>query len=273
MKSLVFGFPPLVTSLAVFFFGISSFKRKPPLKIYRVFSGFCFGVSAWAFFYSLMYFSKPTYALFFARLGYLGVIFIPVFGLHYVFLLAELQEGKLIKLGYALTFIFLPITQTKFFLNGYRLFFWGAYPSAGPLYIFFVLYFNWFFLACVYYLYKSIRNDNQKNLVLYNQKKFVALAFLVASTSFVDYIPNYGYSIYPYGYLSAFGWVSLIAYATLRYRLMDTRILVRDTSRYILSYGGLSILFGFISFLITKQPSIGFVVFMMGLFMPLLDID
>jgi len=190
LRKYIFGFPPAITSLVVLIFGIISITRKPPKLLYRVFAGFCLTVSIWAFFYSLLYLNDPIYALRLARLGYIAIVFIPAFAFHFTLLFVEIDLKPYVVLAYILSFVFLPISQTSYFLSGAKVFFWGPYPIAGPLYIYFVIFFVIAFLSCVAFLFYSFRHKDSNTPIKYNQTKFLFLAFAIASTSIVDYIPT-----------------------------------------------------------------------------------
>ncbi len=48
----------------------------------------------------------------------------------------------------------------------------------------------------------------------------------------VDYIAKFGISIYPFGYVAALGWITVVAYAIFRHNLMDVTIVIRKTAIY-----------------------------------------
>jgi hypothetical protein len=229
----LYGILPLVTSFSVFIFGVISITRRPSIPLHKAFAGFCFTVTLWSFFYGLMYLNDPKYTLLFSRLGYKAVVYIPAFCFHFILLYTNLYRRNLVLLVYVISTCFLLITESNLFLRDATVFFWGPYPVAGKLYILFVMYFVAVFFGSVFFLFRSLNLGGRNNPIQYNQTKFMFLAFLFASTSVVDYLPNYGVEIYPFAYISTFIWISLIAYATLRYKLMDFNLLLRWGMAYV----------------------------------------
>ena len=65
--------------------------------------------------------------------------------------------------------------------------------------------------------------------------KYVTVAFFIAAIAALDYIPNYGYSIYPFGYIFIFAMLCILAYAIVRHQLMDIEVIIKKT----LIFGGL----------------------------------
>ncbi|MFH1878651.1 MAG: ATP-binding protein, partial [Candidatus Omnitrophota bacterium] len=61
------------------------------------------------------------------------------------------------------------------------------------------------------------------------QLKYVFLAFMIALPGSMDYIAKFGIEIYPAGYFFMFLFISVVAYAIVRYRLMDIDVIVKKT--------------------------------------------
>ena len=59
-----------------------------------------------------------------------------------------------------------------------------------------------------------------------NQIKFMLIAFAIYSVACVDFVPNYGIEIYPFGYIPTFIFIFVIGFTIVRYRLMDIRIVL-----------------------------------------------
>lgn len=231
----LFSIPPFVVSLSMVTMGAFFFLKNPRVKLHRLFACCAASLAIWAFGYGLMYATTdPTKGLFYARLGYLGVVFIPTFFIHFVLEFLELQRPKIIAAVYTLSLVFLVISRLDIFLVKVHRYFWGFYPIAGPVYLYFVIFFYACCGACVYYLlkvYRALRRVRDSSLKL-NQVKYVLLAFFIASLSLSDYLPNYYVGVYPFAYLVAFGWLVFIAYGTFKYRVMDINLIIRKTLIY-----------------------------------------
>ncbi|MCX5697474.1 MAG: ATP-binding protein [Candidatus Omnitrophica bacterium] len=237
----LFSIGPLVVSFLTLFFGVFVYLKNKDLKLNRLFCLLCVCVFIWAFGYSQMYNTKDNalFALSWARLGYCGVIFIPVLVWHYTVTFLELRRRKFTKFCvYLISFFFLSISQTDFFLHSmFSNYFWGYYPKAGPLYIYFVLFFACIFVRMVFLLYKALRLNKQNLLpAQVNRIKYLLFGFGIATTSIIDYVQNYGFEIYPWGYLSALGWLICMGWATFRYRLMDIKVVLTRAGIFIVVY-------------------------------------
>ena len=68
----------------------------------------------------------------------------------------------------------------------------------------------------------------QKKLLLVQQIKYVFFAFASGTTGLIDYIIKYKIEIYPWGYISALFFISLIAYAIIKHHLMDITLVWRQ---------------------------------------------
>jgi len=242
----LYAIPTLIVFACMVALGLFVLFRNPRVLLNRLFAGCAASLALWTFGYSLMYLTRnPVKALFYARLGYLGVVFIPTFFLHFVLEFLGLERKRLVAAAYGVTVLFLVVSRFDLFISGVYVYFWGFYPKAGPLYGIFVLYFYSCCSACVVYLlrvYIPLRKSNASFLKL-NQVKYVLLAFFVASLSLSDYLPNYHIEVYPFAYLVAFGWLVLMAYGIFKYRVMDINLIMRKTLVYSVVTGALTIIY------------------------------
>ncbi len=222
---------PLLTGLSILAIGLFVFRCRSGAVLNRVFFGLCFSVFIWALGYSILYATRNNHlAVFAARFGYLGVVFIPSTTFHFSAEFSNLPaRKKLIFFGYLVSAIFFVVVLSKFFICGMYSYFWGFYPKVGKLYGIFILYYGIVFSLCVIILFYRLRRLRINNQTGYAQTKYVFFAFLIASFSLVDYLPNYGVEVYPFGYLCALGWISFISYAITRHRLMDISVIIRKT--------------------------------------------
>ena len=175
----IFVIGPFLVSLLTLFFGTFAFFINKKAKLNRLFYLLCISVFVWSFGYAQMYNTKNNYplALFWARIGYVGVVFIPVFTYHYIVTFLSLKRRQITILStYLLGVCFLFISRTDLFLNSGFHYFWGYYPKAGPLYIFFVMFFALVFLRVSILLYSAIRHMKKSSqFIQINKIKYVLL--------------------------------------------------------------------------------------------------
>ena len=171
-------------------------------------------------------------AIWFSRIGYIGVIFIPVFVFHFIVIFLRVKIPKFILLFvYSLSIPFLILDFTNYFIKGMYVYFWGFYPTVGTAYKFYVIFFASVFIWSIFMLFKNLRVKSDKVIDLKRQSqiKYLLFAFVFATTSLVDYVQNYGLEIYPWGYISALGWIVIIAYAIVRHQFMDIEVIIKKT--------------------------------------------
>lgn len=235
---------PLFTGMVIFLIGVFVCGQNKNNKINRLFFYLCISVFIWTIGYSVMYATKnPRVAVMAARAGYFGVVFIPVFVFHFISEFLKLKTPKFIVASiYALGGLFFLFNFTDKFIDGVYTYFWGFYPTVGPWYKYYIIFFAAVFTWSVIVLFKNLRSNvrGKINIRTQNQIKYLLFAFMFAATSLVDYIQNYGIEIYPWGYISALGWIVFISIAIIRHQLMDIEVIIKKTlvfaGLFIMSY-------------------------------------
>ena len=99
-----YAIPPLIIDVIITVIGLFVFLKNRTAKLNIVFSLFCFSMTIWLFGYTNMYLSKEsTVALKWARMGFLGIIFIPVFAYHFIITFLGLKRKFVLPVVYLLT--------------------------------------------------------------------------------------------------------------------------------------------------------------------------
>ena len=252
MNLNIYAFFPLGTSICLALFGLFIINKKHDSPLNLTFALLCFSTSLWSFGYSMMYASlSETNALFWARIGYVGVIYIPISLYHFTVTLLKQKRNpfSLISL-YLFSFFWLWASQTNYFLNGVRTFFWGYYPTVGFLYPLWVFVYVTLFIISVGLLLKSYNDKTGKvSPIEKNQIRYVLIAFLIATFSAVDYLQNFGIAIYPFGYVTAFVCIPLIAYAIVKTRLMDIEVVIKKGFIYSVLMASIIGVYSFVIFI------------------------
>lgn len=247
MTLSLYALAPGVTGVLLLLLGILVFSRGRDSKVHILLSLFCWSLTLWLFGYTNMYLSsEPRIALFWARVGFVGITFIPVFTFHFVVEFLKRKSTALLVTLYLTILPSLILGWTPLVYRDIRRHFWGFYPSAGPCYFIFLFIFVFAFMSSVVFLFLDLRSKRRRaDQPRGSQVRMVLIGFLIGCSGAVDYVVKYGIEFYPFGYVAAFLFASSIAYGILRYKLLDIDIIIRKT---LVFAGLLAFVFGVFSF-------------------------
>lgn len=208
--------------------------RNPRSRLNRSFCYFAASVAFWSYFYFLWQISRdPTAALLWCRILMAGAIFIPSTFLHFSVTLIKQREKylKAIKSCYIISTLFLILDFTPFFIKDVRpRLFFPYWPTAGISYLPFLLVFFGLTLYAHILMFKQYQKLNGFER---NQIKYVfigtAIGFLGGSTNYPLW---FDVPVLPVGNVLVAVYVFLVAFAIIKYRLMDIDL----AWRYGLSY-------------------------------------
>jgi signal transduction histidine kinase len=245
---------PLISAIFVSVLGLLVFLKNPKNRLNWTFALHAVAISLWLFGTFMMFLSRGdnTASIFWDRFIYGGVVFIPAFMYHFCLALTNRKRDFFLYLAYFLSIFFLIISQTNYFVSGIFVYQWGVHTKAQFFHHFFLIYFSSYAVAWFILVYRYYRKV--ESILTRYQIKYFFIAFLILFTiGPTAYLPAYGISIYPFSFLSGLVFTIIIAYAILKYRLMDMRIIARA----MLAYGSDSIFaFLFYSLLILVYPII-----------------
>jgi signal transduction histidine kinase len=233
-------FPPFLASLLLLILGIFVLIKIQTSLGNLPFSFVCFVSFIWLFSYSFAYNSRSeTMAYFWFKLGYPGIVLLPVCFFHFTVNFLRLKKFKpfvLLCYFWAISMIFL-IWKTQYFIKGIYRFFWGYYPIAGIIHPFFLITFfllaNFSFVLLAWPLFIKRK---EVSLMKRNQIEYILVAFIIYTVASIDFLPNYHVPVYPFGYLPTFFFVAIISYSIVRYRVMDIAIAITRTSIFVTIY-------------------------------------
>ncbi|MFB6347197.1 MAG: EAL domain-containing protein [bacterium] len=181
-------------------------------------------LSSWLTMIGLVYFSTDvTVASFWSHAVFFGVCFIPTVLFHFTNQVVDLvNENKVfIRLGWGISSLFaLAVLATDGMVQGVYRYWWGFYPDYGPLGFAYLLFFGWFLIWNVWLIVTKMKDVPDESM---RQKRYVTflVGWLVAYPASVDFLPAYGISVYPVGFLFVFAFCTIIAWGISRYRLLD----------------------------------------------------
>jgi len=222
--------PPIVTAIILASIGFFVYSKDKKTKINLIFGLFCLSMVWWLSCYAAMYLStSSTTALFWARCGFLGIIFIPILAYHFICSFLGINNKGFLILIYALGGCSIVFSRTNYIYKGIKEHFWGYYPVAGSFYVLFLIMFGILFTIGITLLFLSLWKGD---LVASKRRQisYVLLAFGFGIFGIVDYFAKYALiDVYPFGYVCALFFISLIAYSIAKHHLMGIDVVMKKT--------------------------------------------
>ena len=231
----------LVTSLLSFAVGLFIFSKNRKSLINKTFALWTLSVTVWAFGISIHTVTNDALSgLIWSRILHAAAIFIPTFFLHFTFAILDIRDKKwILWVSYLGSIILFAFNFTDLFMSGVRqVLNFKYFPIAGPAYPLFVL----MFAACVIYsLYNMFKAIKVSSGVKRNQIKYLFLGAVIGfSGGSTTFFPVFNIKVFPIGNFFIFLYIVLIAYAILKYRLMDINVIITKG----MTYAGLAVLIG-----------------------------
>lgn len=195
-------------------------------------------------------------AFFWWQFSYIGVIFIPVFFLHFIISFLKLPRRKLLISVYSLAFVFLFFLwydKSRYFLGDLKWMFGEFYcidwlKHKNILWLIFYISFYWLLLLYTFtLLVKAYRKSSGLKRL---QLKYFILGSLIGWLGpHGDYLMAFGFDIYPYSNFLIAIYPAIFVYAIVKYRLMDIHVTITRIGVFSILY----VLLLFIPFYIGYQ--------------------
>ena len=218
--------PPLLAGTLFLICGLWVLGNSIRTAANVAFASLCGAACLWLFGCFMLFSAKDGQeALFWERVIYAGVVYIPVVAYHFTLsLLGASRKDRLLIWGYVLSTGFWLLSFTNLLVDGYYTYYWGRYPKAGMLHPIFVLYLMAGAVMSLYRLYHGYRANLGSAGAVSAQLKYTFIALLLGFTASVDFLQTYGVGFYPLGYLFAGLCVTVVAYTMAKYELMDVTL-------------------------------------------------
>jgi len=233
-----YSLPPLISSILFLLIGSFCFLKNRKSVVTLTFGLLCLATIWWQFSWFILFNTKAgTLANFVVKLGYTGIIFIPITFFHFFtsFLKAE-KDKWLVFLSYLIGLFFVLILWfTNYFINGFYEYYWGFYPKAGFVHPLHLAQLSILAFRAVVLLVSHLRSQKLSPL-RYNQIKYVLLALIAYIPAASDYAVNYGIEFYPVGFIFISIFASITAYAIVTYRLMDINVAITKGTVFAVVY-------------------------------------
>ena len=234
-----YSYPPLFSSLLFFILAcFVVFKRKNTTALTFIFASNCFVTFWWQFSWFILFNVRDNeLALFLSKIGYSGISFLPVTFFHFIVNFLKLRRFKFVLiLHYLFTAVLLLILwTTNLYVDGYFKYSWGYYPKAGLLHPIFLVYLFITDISCIYILIK--KGVEEKWVGNFgNNIKYLLLGLFIFSFAIIDFLSNYGFSFYPAGVFFISIYLIIEAFAIIKYRLIEIKVVVTRVSIFVLVY-------------------------------------
>lgn len=241
----------LITSAVLGFFVILKSRKSKNFSFFI----FCFFVAFWSLFYYLWQISTSAEsALLWCRVLMAFAIFIPVAYLHFVYALVEIldKRKKFLIFSYFLFSLFLVADATPYFISHIEpILNFQFWPIAGPVYSLFLAVWFFYVIYSTYLLYVKYKTSVG---IIRSQIKYVILGMIIGfAGGATNYFLWYRIPIPLIANILVSVYVGTIAYAIIRYRLMDIRIVARKVVIYFLSAGFVYGMFYLVAWIYNKN--------------------
>lgn len=239
MIQIFCGYTGLFNFVACLSLAIFLYLKNPKGLINRLFAAWSISVAFWSLGYFLWLFTERVdNALFWTRVLMAGAIMIPTVFLHFaiVFMGTQKQHRNWIFLFYLFSLVYLILDCTPLFIEKVEPRYWFRWwPVPGVTYHVYQVY----FISAVIYSHILIFYKAWKSTEPIEQKQylFVGIGTLIAyaggSTNFFLW---YNIPIPPVFNLLVSGYVAFMAYAIVRYQVMDIKVAITRSTLFALLY-------------------------------------
>ncbi|HOO70388.1 MAG TPA: ATP-binding protein [Spirochaetota bacterium] len=240
----------LVNFISCFVFGFYVIVKNPKGSLNRFYfiTNLSIALYSFGYFFWQMADNAPSAEKWFIVL-ICGVILINSAFLHFIFtLLEKLEERKIELILYHIANVFFIILNIKsaFFSGFEQRYDLGFWPVPTRLFHIYLAFWAW---QCIYGFTTLLINIRSKSGIRKEQIKFLTLAAIIGFIGGASNWPMwYGIHLPPYPNILISLYVGIIAYAIIRYRFMDIKIVLSRAVIFIIVYSfvlGIPFLVGF----------------------------
>lgn len=159
------------------------------------------------------------------RIAYAGIVFIPATVYHFGISFTKFKHKRVLLFGYFLSFCFLLLSWTNYFINDIYKYNWGIHSQAKIFHhlflLYFIVYIFLFFLNIYKYRNESIGSKRK-------QANYILLAFLILNFGSLAFLPAYGINFPPFSYLFSAICVLILTLAITKHHLFEVKIILTE---------------------------------------------
>jgi two-component system cell cycle sensor histidine kinase/response regulator CckA len=219
----IYAVPMLAVGLAIAALGLFVLVHERGSNIGILFLLMCLSASLYLTATGINYASRDDgVSLFWIRISQLGSVFIPTTVL--LLTVARLGLFRRFRITIAASVVLsmllaLGVFFTDLLVRGIARFFWGNFVQYGPLGFVYISFFICIMVLTLRLYWQEYHRSKSERY----KKRFrgLLLGFSIAYVGAVDFLPTFGVSVYPFGYVPIFFFVVISAYIVIRYRLVD----------------------------------------------------
>ncbi len=218
--------PLLVTAALVLFMSALTVTHERASPVAMPLFLLALSTSVWMLGFGLMYCAQDTpTAHWWARFAHGGIVFIPSSALF--FAARVVRSDTFDRLGRALSFSVLVSVMylvlafsSPEFVAGIDNRWWGPYPRYGAIGSTFVVFLGILVATCMRLFYNAVR-QSPADTAMHRRSKLFLVASCVGAIGFADFLPMFGFDVYPTGHITMLCLFAITTYVTWRYRLVD----------------------------------------------------
>ncbi|MGH7198678.1 MAG: ATP-binding protein [Candidatus Omnitrophota bacterium] len=219
----------VITGISSLLIGFFVYRNAANRKLARWWLLFAAAVSVWGFGGTAVALTNDrVWALWFWRTSFaFGVIWIPMFFLHFVYEFCGIAKRRFLHAAYLGNFIFMGLSFTPFFIPDVRYVFDTFYYCVPGAYVFpfFLAWWMATFCLSLLFLAATLREaDTHKRKQI--QYTFIAIAIGAIGGS-LNFLPVYGIDLYPWGNFAIPFYPLILSYAIVKHQLMEIEVVIR----------------------------------------------
>jgi signal transduction histidine kinase len=218
----------VATSIVLGILIFSADKRAP---LNRVFAFFAASIAFWSYaYFNWQTASMAGSALFWTHILMMGALFITPLYFHFstIFLGIERKYRQVIIAGYAFIAVSLVLNWTPFYITGvHSISGFAFWPEAGTLFLPILAIWVGYAILPIILFFRALGRSSE-------QRHISALKYMLAGTIIgylggcTNYFLWFGIPVLPWGNISASIYLALVAYAIMRYRLFNMKVLATE---------------------------------------------
>jgi len=229
----LFSIPPLASAMLFLLLGVFIFLSNRKSRLNLTFFLICLSTCWWQFSWFILFnIHNEQLALILVRIGYAGILFIPIFFYHFFILFIEDKRSfdrLALYASYFITMIFEFINFfSNYFVKGVHKYFFGFYPAVNFVHLAYLLLLTFVLFRIIFLLNDYLIRNNIKSDLKAKQIKYLLPSMILYGLASFDFTANYGLEVYPIGFIFIVIFSLIIAYSIIKLQLLDVKAIATE---------------------------------------------